>query len=137
MTLAQRRPRRRAGFSLIEVIIALTVLAVAMMLLARLSYLVSQTGRTNDLVSKRNMALAQESGRFAMIPFTSIAAQAGNTSMLVGDFSYTRKVTITATKTNTYTVKIVIAPVASEFKADSVTFNRTRPASGTPLCSTC
>ena len=138
MTFASRRPRRRAGFSLVEVIIALTVLAVAMMLLARLSYLVSQRGRTNDLVAKRNAALAQEAGRFGVMGFTDIAKQSsGSTLMLVGDFTFTRRLTITATKSNWYTIKVVVAPQASEFSADSVTFSRTRPGTGTPLCTAC
>jgi len=133
---ASRRPRRRAGFSLVEVIIALTMLAIAMMLLARMSYVVSQIGRTNDLVSKRNAALAQEAGRFGVMSFTDIAKQSsGNTLMLVGDFTFTRKLTITATTTSRYTIKIVVAPQTKEFKADSVTFSRTRPALGSPLCT--
>ena len=136
--ILQRRSRRRAGFSLVEVIISLTVLAVAMMLLARLSYVVSQSGRTSDLVSKRNAALAQEAGRLGVMSFTNIALQAsGNTTMLIGDFNYTRKLTITATTANRYTIKVVVAPITAEFKADSVTFTRTRAASGTPLCTSC
>ncbi|MEK7402003.1 MAG: prepilin-type N-terminal cleavage/methylation domain-containing protein [Gemmatimonadota bacterium] len=135
---AKRRSRRRGGFSLAEVIIALTVLSVAMMLLARLSYLVSQSGRTNDLVAKRNAALAQEAGRFGVMGFTDIAKQSsGSTLMLVGDFTFTRRLTITATKSNWYTIKVVVAPQASEFRADSVTFSRTRPGTGTTLCITC
>lgn len=134
----ERSEGRRTGFSLIEVIISLTLLAVAMMLLSRLSYLVSQRGRLNDLTAKRNAALAQEAGRFGVMTFAQIAAQSsGNTLMLVGDFTYTRKVTITANTANRYTIKIVVAPQASEFRPDSVTFNRTLPALGSPLCVTC
>ena len=138
MTFAVRRPRRRGGFSLVELIIALTVLSVATMMLARLSLVVSQRGRTNDLIAKRNAALAQEAGRFGIMSFATLAAQSsGSTFMLVGDFSFTRRLTVTATTANRYTIKIVVAPLASEFKPDSVTFNRTRPASGTPLCTGC
>lgn len=117
---------------------ALTMLAVAMMLLARLSYLVSQRGYTSALVSKRNAALAREAARFGVMTFTQIAAQSsGTTLMLVGDFTFNRRLTVTASSSNRYTIKIVVAPQASEFKADSVVFSRTRPASGTPLCTTC
>jgi prepilin-type N-terminal cleavage/methylation domain-containing protein len=138
VTPAARRPRRRAGFSLVEVIMALTLLAVAMMLLSRLTYLVSQRGRLNDLTAKRNAALAQEAARFGVMTFAQIAAQSsGSTLMLVGDFTYTRRLTVTATTANRYTIKVVIAPQASEFRPDSVTFNRTRPATGSPLCVTC
>ena len=133
-----RDRRRHAGFSLIEVIIALTVLAVAMMLLARLSYLVSQRGRANDLVSKRNAALAQEASRFGVMSFANLATQSSGTSfMLIGDFSFNRVLTVTKPSPNRFTVKIVVSPLASEFRADSVTFSRTRPATGTPLCIGC
>jgi prepilin-type N-terminal cleavage/methylation domain-containing protein len=135
-----RRPRRRAGFSLVEVIMALTMLAVAMMMLARLSYLVSQRGRSNDLVAKRNAALQQEAGRYGVMSFTDLAKQTigtTTTSMLVGDFSFTRKVTVSMPGTNRYTITVTIVPVASEFKSDSVTFRRTRPATGNPLCTSC
>ena len=108
------------------------------MMLARLSLLVSQRGRTNDLVSKRNAALAQEAGRFGVMSFSDIAKQSsGSTFMLVGDFSFTRVLTVTKTTANRYTIKVVVAPLGSEFKPDSVTFSRTRPATGTPLCATC
>jgi prepilin-type N-terminal cleavage/methylation domain-containing protein len=133
-----RRPRRRAGFSLVEVIMALTMLAVAMMLLARLSYLVSQNGYKSGLVAKRNAALAQEAARLGVMTFTQIAAQStAPTLVLAEDFTYNRRLTITKTTANRYTIKVVVAPQASEFKADSVTFNRTRPASGSPLCTAC
>jgi prepilin-type N-terminal cleavage/methylation domain-containing protein len=138
VTPASRRPRRRAGFSLVEVIISLTILAVSMMMLARLSWLVSQRGRTNDLVSKRNAALVQEAGRFGVMGFTDIAKQSsGSTLMLVGDFTYTRTLTITATTVNRYTIKVVVAPQATEFRPDSVTVTRSRSGTGTPLCTSC
>ena len=124
---------------------ALTVLAVAMMMLARLSYLTSQRGRMNDLIAKRNAALAQEATRYGVMAFPDLAADAAavapgvlqTRTMLVGDFSFVRRVLITMPGTNRYTITVGIAPIASEFRTDSVTFRRTRPATGSPLCMTC
>lgn len=136
----RRGVRRRVGFSLIEVIMSLTILAIVMSLLASLSLTVARRGRDNDNVIKRNSALAQQAGRYGVMSFTDLASQTIGTTttlMLLGDFTFNRRVTISKPATNRYRINIVIAPQTSEFKPDSVTFDRTRPALGTPLCTTC
>jgi prepilin-type N-terminal cleavage/methylation domain-containing protein len=142
----QSQHRRRAdagsanmnGFSLIEIIIAMSLLATVMMLLATLAVAIGRRGRTNDLTTKRNLALSQQAGRLQAMPFADVMLlTSGTTQMLVGDFTFNRRLTITASGTNRYTIKVVVAPLASEFKPDSVIFDRTRPATGTPLCTTC
>lgn len=133
-----RAERRRSGFSLIEVIVATSLLAIVMMLLASLSLAVGQRGRMNDLVTKRNFALAQQADRLQAMPMEDVGLLAsGSTQLLVGDFTFQRRLTVTKSGSARYTIKIVVAPVAGEFRADSVTIDRTRPASGTPLCVTC
>jgi prepilin-type N-terminal cleavage/methylation domain-containing protein len=127
----------RPGFSLIEVIVAMTLLTVVMIILANMSLAVGRRGRLNDLITKRNAALAQEAGRIGAMPFASVEALSnGTTNLLVGDFSFKRRLVVSHT-TNRSRITVVIEPVAGEFRADSVTFDRTRPATGTPLCTTC
>lgn len=130
--------RRADGFSLVEVIVAMSLLAVVMILLATMSLAVGRRGYSNDLTTKRNLALSQQASRINSMPFADVSAlTSGTTAMLIGDFSFNRRLTVTAASASRYTVKIVIAPVASEFKADSITIDRTRPPSGTPLCTVC
>jgi prepilin-type N-terminal cleavage/methylation domain-containing protein len=130
--------RRRSGFSLIEVIVAMSILAIVMILLATLALAVGRRGRLNDLTTKRNLALEQQADRLQTMPFVDVAQlTSGTTQMLVGDFSFNRVFTITPTGSTRYTIKIVVAPLAGEFKPDSITIDRTRPATGTPLCTTC
>lgn len=129
---------RAAGFSLIEVIVATALLAVTMTMLASLTILVGRRGRLNELTTKRNLALAQQTARIEAMPFADVAKLAsGTTQMLVGDFTFNRRFTVTPPGTNRYTIKVVIAPIAGEFNPDSITIDRARSASGTPLCTTC
>lgn len=130
--------RKRAGFTLIEALMSMTILATVMIMLSQLSLTVSKRAYVNDLTTKRNMALSQQADRLYSLSFEQVAAlTSGTTQMLIGDFTFNRRLTVTATTASRYTVKIVIAPIAAEFTPDSVTVSRTRPAAGTPLCTTC
>ena len=128
----------RRGFSLVELIVAMTLFGVVMVMLGSLSLTVARRARTNELITKRNLALAQQAGRIEAMPFKDLASIAnGTTQLLVGDFTFNRRFAVTHPATNRYTIKIVIEPVSNEFSADSVTIDKTRPASGMPLCTSC
>ena len=131
-------PKIAGGFSLVEVIVAMSLLTIVLILLANMSLWIGRRGRLNDLTTKRNLALAQQAGRIGAMRFDDVTALTnGTTVMLVGDFSFRRRLAITPSGANLFTIKIVIEPVAGEFRRDSVTIDRTRPPSGTPLCTTC
>jgi prepilin-type N-terminal cleavage/methylation domain-containing protein len=128
----------RSGFSLVELIVAMALFGIVMVMLGSLSLTVTRRGRTNEYHAKRNLALAQQAGRIEAMPFKDVATiTSGTTQMLVGDFTFNRRFTVTQAATNRYTIKIVIAPITNEFTADSVTIDKTRPASGMPLCTSC
>lgn len=116
----------------------MALLAIVMMLLARLAMSVGRRGQLNDLTAKRNLALAQQASRIRAMPLSDVASlTSGTTQMLVGDFTFNRRLTVTSASSARYSIKIVIAPVAGEFRPDSVTVDRARLASGTPLCTSC
>lgn len=131
-------PSRVDGFSLVEVIIAMSLLTIVLMLLSTLALSSGRRARLNDLTTKRNFALAQQAGRIEVMPFADVTQlTSGTVQMLVGDFTFNRRLVVTPSGTSRYTIRIVVEPLAGEFRADSVTIDRTRPASGTPLCTTC
>ena len=137
-SLASLGRTARGGFTLVEAIMSMTILATVMIMLSQLSLVVGERAYRNELTTKRNMALTQQTDRLYALPFDSVAAlSSGTTQMLIGDFTFNRRLTVAATTSNRYTIKVVIAPIASEFTPDSVTVTRTRPAAGTPLCTTC
>ena len=126
------------GFSLVEVIVAMALLAIVMTLLATLAIAVGRRGRANELVTKRNLALSQQASRFHVLPLTTLATlTSGTTQMLVGDFTFNRRLDISSPASGRYTIKVVIEPVTDEFSPDSVTIDRTRMATGSPLCTNC
>lgn len=132
--------RRRGGFSLTEVLVAMTLLSIILMGLARVTFQMAAASRRNDTVAKRNAVLVQEANKFNAIPFSTLLAY-NNTSRVFtfGDFKFTRRVTVTSTtasSTTRYTVKIVITPFLEPTKVDSVFVFRVNPP-GSPLCTTC
>lgn len=116
----------------------MALIAISMTMLATLAITVGRRGRTNELTTKRNLVLSQQASRFQVMSVTDIASvTSGTTQMLVGDFTFNRRLAITTPASGRYTIKVVIEPVAGEFRADSVTIDRTRMASGSPLCTNC
>jgi len=135
-----RTGRKRGGFSLIEVLVALTLLSIILMSLARVTFQMAASSRTNDTVAKRTAALIEEANKFGAMPYASLASSAA-TNLTFGDFKFQRTVTVTSTNSGTRaTVKIVVVPyiagVLTAAKKDSVFVYRTNPP-GSPLCVGC
>lgn len=130
--------RSRSGFSLIEVIVALSVLALAMAALGKATAAVALRGRDNDVYAKRSSALQVEANKFGSASFANLSTwSTADKTFTIGDFTYTRKLTITATTSTHYTIKIVIVPSQSGVAKDSVIIDRTSPPSTTALCTGC
>jgi len=116
----------------------MALLAIVMTLLGRLAIAVGRRGHVNELTTKRNLALSQQATRIQAMPFTAVEQlTSGTTQMLVGDFAFNRRLTVTSPSSYRYTIKVVIAPIAGEFRPDSITIDRSRLATGTPLCTAC
>jgi prepilin-type N-terminal cleavage/methylation domain-containing protein len=140
----RRLPRRftgKAGFSLIEVLVALTLLSIILMGLARVTFQMAAFGRTNDTVAKRSATLIEEANKFNAMPYSYLASVNTTTQDLTyGDFKFQRRLTVTANSANWTTIKIVVTPyiggILTPSKKDSVFVHRTL-APGSPLCTTC
>jgi prepilin-type N-terminal cleavage/methylation domain-containing protein len=132
---APRRPR--GGFSLAEILMAMTLLSVVLLSLARVSMVVSERGRDNDLLAKRNAALTQEANKFGAMDFATLSAfSTANETITSGDFTYTRRLTITPTGTKRLRVIVVVVPSTDPSRVDSVIIDRSKSA-GSPLCVGC
>ena len=139
-----RKKRSRAGFSLVEVLVALGMLSLMLMGLARVTFQMAQASRTNGTVAKRTAVMIQESNKFNAIPFATLMSYNNtNKDLKFGDLTFQRRVAVTPTKTSSttnYTVKVVITPyvggVLTTTLKDSFYVFRTNPP-GSPLCTTC
>ena len=134
--------RRRNGFSLVEIVVAMTLLSIVLLSLAKLSTVVGVRGRANAVVLKRNAALQVEVNKLGAIPYGNLAGWsttlAKDTVDTLNGFVYKRRVKVTAATSGARsTVKILVMPMSDTTKKDSVVFDRSQPASGTPLCVGC
>ena len=147
MMISRLRRRRRItapaasrrAFTLIEVMVALTLLSFVLVSLAKASTIVATRGRDNGLSAQRTAALTLEANKMGAVPFANLSnyltAHPGST-FTAGGFSYTRRMTITSKASNRYAIKIVLVPSTDTTRKDSVFFDRTLPGTNSPLCVT-
>jgi prepilin-type N-terminal cleavage/methylation domain-containing protein len=128
--------RTGRGFTLIEIIIAMTILSVTLAGFAGLTFQYMRRVRTlNDRVAQ--MALvAEQTQRLTVLPFDSLTSRAGCTTFTTGTLKHTRCITVTDVSGTRKQVKLVITPTNTANKPDTVTFHRVKPASN-PFCTTC
>lgn len=135
-TSAVSEPRK--GFALIEVIVAMVLLAVAVSSLAALMYSVSQNGMKATGNAYRNGVLMHEVNRLEGIPYDSIPVGSSSIVVTTMPYPHTRVITVTEPVARTIkTVTVVITPANMKFKPDTVSFIRTRARSSRALCKTC
>ncbi|HMG00387.1 MAG TPA: prepilin-type N-terminal cleavage/methylation domain-containing protein [Gemmatimonadaceae bacterium] len=135
-TSAVGEPRK--GFALIEVIVAMVLLAVAVSSLAALMYSVSQNGMKATGNAYRNGVLMHEVNRLEGIPYDSIAIGSSSVAVSTMPYPHTRVITVTEPVARTIkSITVVITPVNAKFKPDTVSFIRTRARTSRALCTTC
>lgn len=132
---APRLPRR--GFSLIEVIVSMILLAIAVSSLAALTHSVSQSSIKVTGAAYRNGILMHEVNRLIALPYDSLGT--GETAITVtdGNYPHTRVMTVAEPGDRLKTVRIIVTPVNPKYKADTLTFFRTNARTSKVLCTTC
>jgi prepilin-type N-terminal cleavage/methylation domain-containing protein len=128
----------KKGFVLVEVIVAMVLLAVAVSSLAALMLSVSQSSMVATGNAYRNGVLMHEVNRLEGIPYDSVRTGTTSSSVSVAPYPHTTTITVTEPVANMIkSVKVVISPTNAKFKRDSVTFTRTKARTSKVLCSTC
>jgi prepilin-type N-terminal cleavage/methylation domain-containing protein len=130
--------RARAGFSLIEVLVAITVFSLVLLSLARVTTALALRGRNNDLLAKRGALLQMESNKLGGAPYSALTTwSTADQTVTRGGFTYTRHLEIKQTGNARYSLKIVLTPAADPSKKDSVMLDRVLAPTSTPLCTGC
>lgn len=138
----------RTGFSLIEVVVALTLLVFVIGALSVLATRTSERARRADIIAKRNYIVVQQLNRYASIPYDTLRARINsNPSSLDTITGYNIKFlrrdtvanypTSAAGDTLVAQVRVTIVPLTTFAKdtimKDSVVLHRKNPNRGTPL----
>ncbi len=125
---------------LIEIMVAMSMFALLLVGVARLNFDLARGAFPVAGGASRNGIVEQQVNQFLAMSFDSVAAHAGTDTIAAQPMSrtqsttsygmsYRRQVTVNAVSGSQLNVTIVVTPANSAFKADTVTFERTRPAS--------
>lgn len=128
---------RRKGFTLIEVIVAMVLLAVAVSSLAAMMYSVSTSSKRVTGAAYSNGVLMHEVNRLIALPYDSLAVGSSSVYVTDGAYQHTRVMTIAEPTVRLKTVEIIITPVNPNYRPDTVRFTRTNARTSKVLCTTC
>jgi len=135
-TTGAREPRK--GFVLVEVIVAMVLLAVAVSSLAALMYSVSQSGLVATGNAYRNGVLMQEVNRLEGIPYDSVHAGSSYSTVSTAPYPHTTLITVNEPVANMVKkIQVVITPTNVKYKPDTVNFIRTKARTSKVLCTDC
>lgn len=130
--------KQRNGFVIVEIIVAMVLLAVAVTSLAALMYSISQSGMVATGNAYRNGVLMNEVNRLEGIPYDSIAVGSTSFSAPTAPYPHTRVITVNEPVANTIkAIKVIITPTNAKYKPDTVRFKRTKARTSKALCTTC
>ena len=128
----------RKGMLLVEVIVAMVLLAVAVSSLAALVYSVSRNGLIASGNAYRNGVLMQEVNRLEGVPYDSVKVGVSTVTVSTGKYPHVRTITVTEPAVNVIKkVTVVIKPTNAVFKPDTATFTRTKARTSRVLCTDC
>ena len=113
------------GFTLIEVMVSMTILSVGILVLSGLLLRSSRMAEAASSVSYQTAILAAELGRYDAIPFTQLAAGTTCTTVTASPLPHDLCITITNVSANVRQVKVKVTPTGpTTIAADSVVFER-------------
>ena len=136
---APRLARRRDGVSLIEILVAMTLLTFVLGALSVLTTRTVKRSRDLDIGSARTFVLMQQSNRFSSLPYDSIPSYAPRVdTVITGRYRYERRLTYTQGTTGSEyrTLKVRLIPLQDGGKPDSLLFQRAKTYASTPLFKT-
>jgi prepilin-type N-terminal cleavage/methylation domain-containing protein len=123
----------REGFSLVEVVVTMVILAVIVMSLAALTGYTAQRSLLAANTTGRQAVALQEANRVAALPYTALPATAsGCSNVTIGQLVYQRCFTVT-TGTRFRDVMVVITPQRAGTYADTVRVRRVINSVPNPL----
>jgi hypothetical protein len=130
--------KNRKGFVIVEIIVAMVLLAIAISSLAALVYTISQSGMVATGNAYRNGVLMSAVNTYEGLPYDSLAVGTQSSSVATGPYPNTRYVKVTEPAVGVVkNITVIIQPTNPKYKPDTVTFIRTKARTSKVLCKTC
>ena len=100
----------RNGFSLVEVMIALTIMSVVLIALGGLMFQVAQQSRSSAATTYRTAAAQKAAAHIQTLPWNNIDGASGCTADSSGLMAYNRCISVTNPSAEMKQVTVVISP---------------------------
>jgi prepilin-type N-terminal cleavage/methylation domain-containing protein len=118
------RRRTNAGFTLIEVMLALSAFAVIVVSLGRATSLLARQSTNAMFATYRDSEVARQVSRLSVMQFDSLSAQTGCTTITTAPFPHTRCIDVTDVTAGQKRITLVIAPTYTGLHPDTTSFDR-------------
>ncbi len=125
------------GVSLIEIMIALSILSVVLLALGGLMFEVARHTRRSTAVSYRSAALESAASWVQALPWDSLPSATGCTdSLTAGAFMYTRCLELVSTSPTSRLTRVIVSPMgALQAPPDTVVVERTKAKAPSPFAT--
>jgi prepilin-type N-terminal cleavage/methylation domain-containing protein len=130
--MGMRRRAARAGFSLVEVMVGLTLLAIALTSVAALDYNVMRRTLEVSRGSYANATVLRQVNRFLSLPYDSLDAHAGCLTVSTGPAPNTACATVSQVNTGLKQVRIIVTLTGTVARPDTILLNRSNPLNTAP-----
>ncbi len=130
-----KRRRTRAGFGVIEVIVALLLFAMAMMGMAGMLVQAAQAATEMETRTGRAATQTKALNRLATLPYASLPAEVGCETVTTRPFPHVSCVAVTDVPggTGSRLVRLIIRPTDGRLRADTAWLTRSVGAPVNPL----
>lgn len=123
--------RNRRGVSLIEVMVAVTLLGMMATVHTVVTLRFAVRNRVAAVGVNRSAAVSTATGLYSTMAYSSLASNTGCVTIsTIPNYRHQRCVTLTAPTANITRVQIIITPVNTVFRPDTVLVDRARPPTG-------
>lgn len=129
-----RRVSNRSGLTLVEVLVAVSIMSVVLVALGGLMFDVARQTRQSAATTYRAAAIQRAAATLEALPWDSIAGAAGCTSGVSGELPYTKCISVVDSTPRMKIVTLVITPTGPlAVKPDSASVVRHRPRPASPI----
>jgi prepilin-type N-terminal cleavage/methylation domain-containing protein len=133
----RQRTGRIRGFTLIEVLVSMTILAVGVLILGNMLVRSARTADATSALSYQTAIMAADANRLDAVPFAQLAAGEVCDTEATLPLPRTRCITVTDINAKLKRVKIKVTPTGNVAVApDSVMFERSISGPATPPLNT-
>lgn len=127
--------KARAGVTLVETLIAMTIMAIFLSGLGGMAFTAARNTTRATADTYRQGVLQQEANKVLTWPYAQLGGLAGCQNTATGRFPHRRCITVTTMGNNYSRVTIIVQPGQPGIASDTLVLERTRPPVANVLSS--